>query len=200
MCNLYRMRASVSEVANLFKVSTSSGANAAGDIYPGYAGLVIADGEIRSMAWGFPLALKGKSGKLLKPKPVNNARADKLDSFMWRGSFEARRCLIPISDFAEAEGPKGAMTRTWFSLPDQPVFAVAGIWRDSLEWGPVYTMVMTEACEHVAGVHARMPVILRPEEWASWTTGSSAEARSLCQPYNGEMISQRSDELWSARG
>lgn len=42
---------------------------------------------MRTMTWGFPLSLTGKSGQKLKPKPVNNARADKLDSFMWRYSF-----------------------------------------------------------------------------------------------------------------
>jgi putative SOS response-associated peptidase YedK len=46
-----------------------------------------------------------------------------------------------VSAFAEAEGEKGAKTRTWFSLPDSELFAVAGLWRDSPEWGPVYAMV-----------------------------------------------------------
>ena len=124
--------------------------NAAAEVYPGYPGLVFARGELRSMVWSFPLSMKGKSGQPLKPKPVNNTRADKLDSFMWRYSFAERRCLIPVTKFAEAEGEKGAKTRTWFSLPDEPVFAVAGIWRDSDEWGPAYSMVMTEACIHVA--------------------------------------------------
>ena len=87
-----------------------------GEVYPGYPGLVVANGELRSMTWGFPLVLKGKNGQPLKPKPVNNARADKLDGFMWRYSFQERRCLIPVSAFAEAEGEKGAKTRTWFSL------------------------------------------------------------------------------------
>ncbi len=83
----------------------------------------------------------------LKPKRVNNARADKLGGFMWRNSFQQRRCLIPVSAFAEAEGEKGAKTRTWFTLPDQDVFAVAGLWRDTLEWGPASTMVMERTPE-----------------------------------------------------
>jgi hypothetical protein len=67
------------------------------------------------MTWGFPLLLKGKSGQPLKPKPVNNAREDKLGTAFWRASFERRRCLIPVTAWAEAEGAKGAMTRTWYS-------------------------------------------------------------------------------------
>jgi putative SOS response-associated peptidase YedK len=61
---------------------------------------------------------------------VNNTRADKLDSFMWRYSFAKRRCLMPVTQFAEAEGDAGNKIRTWFALPDEPVFAVAGIWAD----------------------------------------------------------------------
>jgi len=49
------------------------------------------------------------------------------------------RCLIPVTHFAEAEGPKGAKTRIWFSLKDQSIFAWAGLWRISDEWGPVYS-------------------------------------------------------------
>ena len=64
----------------------------------------------------------------------------------------------PINDWPLL---KCAKTRTWFSLPDEMVFAVAEIWRDTDEWCRAYSMVMTEACIHVADVHDRMPVILR---------------------------------------
>jgi putative SOS response-associated peptidase YedK len=88
------------------------------------------------------------------------------------------------------------MTRTWFSVPDQPVFAVAGIWRDTDEWGPAYSMVMTEACQHLAGVHDRMPVILRPDQWATWTDGDPGTAAALAVPYGGLMVVDRTDEPW----
>ncbi len=88
------------------------GTNFGEQVYPGYLGLVIADGELRQMTWGFPLVMKGKTGQPLKPKPVNNARTNKLDSYFWRSSFEQRRCLIRISAWAEAQGVKRAKTRT----------------------------------------------------------------------------------------
>ena len=59
------------------------------------------------MTWGFPLVLTGKQGQKLKPKPVNNARTDKLQTAFWCDSFARRRCLIPVSEWAEAEGQKG---------------------------------------------------------------------------------------------
>ena len=129
MCNLYRMTKATAEIAHLFGARAEQGANFANEVYPGYPGLVVAEGEARVMTWGFPLVLKGKSGQPLKPKAVNNAREDKLSTAFWRASFERRRCLIPVSAWAEAEGAKGAMTRTWYSLAGDEVFAVAGIWR-----------------------------------------------------------------------
>ena len=72
---------------------------------------------------------------------------------------------------------RGAKTRTWFTLPDQEVFAVAGLWRDTPEWGPAYSMVMTEACIHVQGVHDRMPVILNRDTWGDWLDGPPDAAR-----------------------
>jgi putative SOS response-associated peptidase YedK len=199
VCNLYKMDKSAAEVARLFNGVPASIGNVGDEVYPGYPGLVMARGELRSMVWGFPLVLKGKSGHPLKPKPVNNTRADKLDSFMWRYSFAERRCIIPVTEFAEAEGVEGAKTRTWLSLPDQPVFAVAGIWRDTPEWGPAYSMVMTEACVHVASIHDRMPVILQLDQWQAWTDGPADVARTLCAPYEGEMAIRRTGDPWVRR-
>jgi putative SOS response-associated peptidase YedK len=188
------------EVAKLFGASLTRIGNAAGgEVYPGYPGLVVAGGELRPMAWGFPLVMKGKSGQPLKPRPVNNTRTDKLDSGFWKPSFQQRRCLIPVTAFAEAEGEKGAKTRTWFALPDELVFAVAGIWRDTAEWGPAYSMIMTEACVHVADVHDRMPVILRRNDWPDWLDGPPDDVRLLCRPYPELMVVNRTADPWVRR-
>ncbi|MDB5725308.1 MAG: hypothetical protein JWQ16_2062 [Novosphingobium sp.] len=230
-----------------------------GETYPGQPGLVIHQDPVArgstvlrqaqdernpptltAMTWGFPFAATGKSGQKLKPRPVNNARADKLDSFMWRESFARRRCLIPLTAFAEAEGEQGAKTRTWFSLPPssapasatesasaavpdlapaptsahpepvegappaaadqvEGVFAAAGLWRDTPEWGLCYTMVMTEACRHVADVHDRMPVILARTDWSDWLDGAPDAAGLLCRPYPELMVVERTAERWVKR-
>lgn len=202
MCNLYTTKASAAEVAALFAAKVSNTNAGPGEVYPGGQGMVVrqVDGqrEVGSMVWGFPLRLKGmKLGS--KPKPINNARTDKLHSIMWRYSFEERRCLIPVSEFAEAEGEKGAKTRTWFSLPNEPLFAVAGLWRQTDEWGLAYTMVMTEACIHMADVHDRMPVILRRDDWNDWLGGAPDDAKLLCRPYPDLMVVNRTAEQWNHR-
>ena len=201
MCNLYRMTKSASEVARLFAATdATAGSNRGEEVYPGYPGLVVAEAKLRAMVWGFPLVMRSKkTGKPLKPKPVNNARTDKLHSGFWRSSFEHRRCLIPVSAFAEAEGQRGAMTRTWLSVPGEPIFTCAGIWRYSDEWGPVYSMVMTDPCELTAAVHDRMPVILRPEAHEVWQHGSPGDAFELCRSYDGKMTIERTSEPWVRR-
>src|SRR5579871_1264076 len=148
VCNLYRMTKAAAEVAGLFDaVAPVAPVNAPEEAYPGYPGLVVREREgarlIQPMTWGFPLRLKSMA-PTAKPKPVNNV-AD-LTKGMWVGLARKPqwRCLIPFTDFAEAEGPKGAKTRTWFSVKDQPVAAWAGLWRESDEWGPVYSGVMTD--------------------------------------------------------
>ncbi len=203
MCNLYRMSKSANEVADFFAAITHdmrvAPGNAPAEIYPGYPGLVLADGTLQNMAWGFPLPRKGAKGQPLKPKPVNNARSDKLGSPFWASSFRDRRCLIPVIRFAEAEGPRGSKTRTWFSLPDSPLMAVGGFWRDTDEWGRAYTMVMTDANREVSSLHDRMPVILAPDDWQVWLGDDPQAAYELCLPYAGAMHVNRTDDPWVAR-
>ncbi len=198
MCNLYRMTKGKDEVAKWFEaIESLGGANFGAEVYPGYPGLVVADGELKQMSWGFPLVMKGKSGQPLKPKPVNNCRTDKLDSYFWKHSFEERRCLIPLTAWAEAQGPKGAKTRTWLSVPDAQLFACAGIWRKSDEFGLCYSMVMTDSTGSDAqDVHSRMPVILRAEDYEGWVSGSSEDAKALCSPWTGDLEIDRTDQSW----
>lgn len=201
MCNLYRLNTPVEDVARMFRAEAEAGINFAAEVYPGYRGLVIEGGRARAMSWGFPRVLKGKSGQPLKPRPVNNARDDKLGTAFWRDSFEKRRCLIPVSAWAEAEGESGRMTRTWYSLPDaaqagEP-FAVAGLWRPTQEWGDAYTMVMTDACAAMIDVHDRMPVLLARADWECWQHGAMDEAFALVHKCDLELLVERSAERWA---
>ena len=200
MCNLYRMTKAQAEVVRIFGSASRSALNTAEEIYTGYPGMVIAEGELRSMVWGFPLILKSKKpGEPLKPKPVNNTRSDKLDSFMWRYSFAERRCLIPVTAWAEAEGPSGSKTRTWLSLPGEDVFTVAGIWQRSDEWGECYSMVMCDSVGPASEVHSRMPVILPADRRGEWLDAKPEEARALCVGYEGAVEIARTDQRWSRR-
>lgn len=200
MCNLYRMKGRLEEVAGLFNAQATPGANFGEEVYPAYPGVVVAEGVARTMTWGFPRPMKSKkTGLPIKPKAVNNARDDKLMTPFWRSSFEKRRCLIPVSQWAEAEGEERKMTRTWYSLHGADLFAIAGVWRWSEEWGDVYSMVMVDGCAQMADVHDRMPVILRPEHYAQWIEGAPDEAMSLVQTCDDTLIVDRTTEPWVKR-
>lgn len=196
MCNLYRMTRGTQEIARLFAVETDGQANYAAEVYPGYPGLVVAEGRARAMAWGFPLVLKGKQGQPLKPKPVTNARDDKLTTAFWRDSFAHRRCIVPVTQWAEPQGAPGRMTRSWYSLPDREVIAVAGLWRRTAEWGDCYTLVMADASPHMADVHDRMPVILDPDEIDWWTGGSADDALALVRTWPGALVAEHTRDRW----
>ena len=176
MCNLYSERLSAAEVARHFGVTAPlPGSNAGEEVYPGATGMVVREVGgarlLQSMTWGFPVRLKFMKPDS-KPKPVNNI-AD-LSKSMWVGLARKPewRCIIPVTAFAEAEGPKGARTRTWFSVKDQPLFGWGGLWRESAEWGPAYSGAMTDCNEAIRPVHDRMPVLLMPDEYERWLRGS----------------------------
>lgn len=47
MCNLYRMSKAPAEIAWFLGSRSAAGANFAAEVYPGYPGLVVAEGETR---------------------------------------------------------------------------------------------------------------------------------------------------------
>lgn len=201
MCNHYTIRVSAAEVAAHFKVGNFTVSNAPAEAYPGSPGMVVREEDgvpiLQSMVWGFPMRFANmKPGA--KAKPVNNI-AD-LSKGTWVGLARKPqwRCLIPVTHFAEPEGAKGKMTRTWFSLRDEPVFAWAGLWRVSDEWGPVYSGVMTDANEAVSPVHNRMPVLLHRDEYQQWLHGSFEDTLAFQKRvFPADLIvMDRTTDLW----
>lgn len=211
MCNLYANGTTQEAMRRLFKVSPSrdllGNDEPRASIWPKYdAPVVRLDGdgarEMVLMKWGFltPKVSK-KTGEPLKPEAWNNARDDKLmSSGLWRSSAKSRRCLVPVSAFREAKGRNPA-TDFWFGLSaenddDRPPFAFAGLWRDGQpgiegEEGAwlTHTVVTTTANDLVRPVHpTRMPVILDPDDYETWLSGSVTEAMQLLRPYPADKM------------
>ena len=201
MCNLYTTKPSAAEVAALFQTQVPLPFNTPDEILPGRPGMVVREQDghrvLQSMVWGFPLRLKSmKPGS--KPRPVNNI-AD-LRKPTWAGLARKPewRCLIPVTRFAEPQGPKGARTRTWFGVRDEPLFAWAGLWRKSIEWGDVYSGVMTDCNEAIRPVHDRMPVLLHRHEHEQWLHGDFDDVMTLqqrCFP-DAAITMERTADLW----
>ncbi|WP_267895726.1 SOS response-associated peptidase [Loktanella sp. Alg231-35] len=173
-------------------------------IYPKYPGPIVrldasGDRELVETSWGFRATNKSKkTGNVIAPRVVNNARADKVQSsFFWRFSFKERRCLIPASSYCEWPPGGNPQVFHWFAMNGtvpRPPFAMAGLWqtskyetKDRPETCETHTMMTTTANEFTAKIHpSRMPVILKPQDYEAWLHGSEEDAFSLLKPFPAE--------------
>ena len=104
MCNLYSHTTNRQAVIRLFRVAENRAAHTEPKdaIFPGHTAPVVRfaeDGEreLVNLSWGFVLPQKGKA-----PRRVTNTRDDNArSSAFWRDSFDKRRCLVPVTSFAE---------------------------------------------------------------------------------------------------
>ena len=206
MSNLYSLRSSAADIADHFGVSGPPALDLPAEIKSGEPGIVVRQGAggrvMQSLRWGFPRPQTDRVGDLLHLKPVN-LLAD-LTNPMWDKMVPdpRYRCLIPLTAFAQPEGPRGRMTRTWFSVRDWPVFAWAGFCRRTEEWGPVYAAMTTDSGPPVAELNPRMPVILASQEYERWLEGSIEDviAFQFRPPFPSErFLVDRTNELWVPR-
>ncbi len=108
-----------------------------------------------------------------------NARSETLGrSPAFRHPFRSQRGLVPMSSFIEWR-PEGGVKQPWLITSEQQALAVAALW-DVWEGGdqPLLscTLVTTGAAPEFQPWHARMPVLLTPEESDRWLDNSRAIA------------------------
>lgn len=194
MCNLYKVRTTAQEMARLFDAipdPTNQIAVEKDYVAPGKPGHVVREegGQrlLSAMSWGFPF----------QGKPVTNVR--NYTSPFWKSALAnpARRCLVPVTEFQEwsvAPMPDtGKKKAFWFSVPSQPVFAFAGIWRptDSV---PVYSFLTCgydgDPANHVVGaIHPKAcPVVLHEEDYDRWLHTDLEGAISLASPFPSQLM------------
>lgn len=105
-----------------------------------------------------------------------NARSETLSkSPAFRHSFKSQRGVVPMSSFIEWR-PEGGVKQPWLITNEQQALAVAALW-DVWEGGdqPLLscTLVTTNAAPAFEPWHARMPVLLTPEESERWLDNTS---------------------------
>jgi putative SOS response-associated peptidase YedK len=125
-----------------------------------------------------------------------NARAETLaEKPSFRAAFKYRRCLIFADGFYEWQPLPGQKAKQpyFIRLKSGRPFAFAGLWElwNSPDGGqlPSCTIITTTPNELMAGLHNRMPVILRPDDYAQWLDPAPLPTRSLLpllQPYPAE--------------
>lgn len=132
------------------------------------APVIMPDGSLRTMAWGFRLPIPGKPGK---QRTVVNSREDKLDGRTWKKSFQERRCIIPAAAFYEWIEIKGKMEPYRFVRPDDEITWIAGIWREESDRGECFSMITTEPNNVLAPIHDRMPAVLTDTQIPAYLSG-----------------------------
>lgn len=118
--------------------------------------------DLVTMRWGFERPRLGT---------INNSREDKLGGPMWSAAFRERRCVIPANAFYEWSGPTGRKQTHLFTRPDQGEFWIAGIWEESRDLGPCFSMITTGANAVMTPIHNRMPAILEEEQIPAYLAG-----------------------------
>ena len=180
----YRLDAPASDIA------AALGADCAGDVWlgggvaaGGYAPVVVrGQDRVRRMVprqWGVPPPPRGHNVVI----HVHN-----LESPFWIGTLRHTqfRCLVPATRFWRSVGGK----TVWFSVPSAPVFAFAGIWRDSEV--PSFAILTADALAQIAGLDT-MPVILAQEDYAAWLGADWKLAQRLVVPYPPQRMAMQSD-------
>lgn len=127
------------------------------------------DGDLVQRRWSWPGQNK---------RPVYNFRSDGRE-------FTSNRCLIIADGFYEfiepAEKSKKRKDKWLLTKKGEPIFAIAGIWRNTTDVGEAFTMLTMEPGPDIAPYHDRQIVILERKAWADWLD-PTISAKSLVKP------------------
>jgi putative SOS response-associated peptidase YedK len=184
MCNDYRLRVDAASIAEAFsdtniRIRFGEGIpnlQARDDIkITDIAPIVRAIPDVRGEAdlvqrrWSWPAPNK---------RPVYNFRSEGRE-------FTSNRCLIVADGFYEFTDPADKLRKRknkWlFTKQDEPVFCIAGIWRDVVGVGEAFTMLTVAPGPDIAPYHDRQIAILQRDAWADWLD-PAVPAQSLIRP------------------
>ena len=192
MTSLYRLDTPARQIADAFDADAGKDPWAGGYIAPGRPAPVIIntrDGGRRIVPrmWGVPPPSSFSNvPDPLDYRPVTNVR--NLESPFWIGTLRHTeyRCLVPVTSFqtwsSKADPRTGKKRPYWYRVAAEPIFAFAGIWRDSEVAS--FAFLTTEPNDIIGEVqHGSMPVILRPEDHGVWMRADWNVAQGLAEPY-----------------
>ncbi|HEX5234688.1 MAG TPA: SOS response-associated peptidase [Silvibacterium sp.] len=216
MCGRYQRRSDKQRIAEAFQISNLHGLALESDLdlTPNYnvapqtmQPVIVWDETIgmrtlHMMFWRFlpPFCSDPKTFKL---STVNASADNVLKSGLWKESFLKRRCLVPLDTFVEWQ-VEGKQRLPWvFSMTDDAMFALGGVWRrwyspdkkQEMETFAVITVEPNELVEKTTH-HDRMPLIVARSDWQRWLEPCSDEQPpiDLLRPFDAErMKAWRSD-------
>ena len=202
MTALYRLDAAAPAIARHFGARSGDDPWAGGHIAPGGFAPVITAG--RELITG-PLTKRGERRVIPRiwgvPPPPGAHDPSRgvlsvanTNSPFWIGNLRNSefRCLVPATAFMEwgkGTDREGRRIRHWFAPSDQPLFAMAGVWKDSEV--PTFALLTcpANALLKQAGRDI-MPVILPQDQAAQqlWLHGAWKKAAQLLVPYSSSLL------------
>lgn len=193
MTLLYRLDADAAAIGRTFGIAVGDDPWTGGHIAPGSFAPVITAGRefiagpgsanqpwrLVPRLWGVPPPPAAADAA----RPVLSVRNP--DSPFWTGNLRNPefRCLVPatmVMEWGSGTDYEGRRLRHWFAPEGQPVFAMAGVWKDSEVPGfALLGCLPGEALERVGS--KAMPAILPPDRkaWATWLHGGWDRAAAV---------------------
>ena len=204
MTVLYRLDAHAAAIATAFSAAAGADPWAGGTLAPGRFAPVITTGRefvagpraerqprrLIPRLWGVPPP-PGAADPARAVLTVRNA-----ESPFWIGNLRNSefRCLVPataIMVWGKEQDREGRRISHWLAPSDQPLFAMAGVWKDS-EVASFALLTCTANAAWRALGQDRMPVIL-PRDGAAqdlWLRGDWKRAGALLAPYPSSLIAE----------
>lgn len=148
--------------------------------------------ELSVLRWG--LIPSWATDPTIGYKTINARSETVTTTASFREPFRSRRCLIPADGFYEWKKDGKSKQPYCFEVADGELFAFAGLWDQwTAPQGKVVetcTILTTTPNAHLADLHDRMPVILRPDDYDRWLNpvpGDTETALRMLVPYAGAM-------------
>ena len=145
--------------------------------------IVAEDGkrQLVPMRWGLIPSWHRKPLKEFKLATFN-ARVETVEEKpTFRAAFKRTRCLIPASGYYEWHTIGKEKHPYYFTAADgSPILSIAGLWDEwtDPESGKAMkscAMLITEPNNFVGKIHDRMPVLLEPDQFTPWLSGTAGK-------------------------
>jgi putative SOS response-associated peptidase YedK len=122
-----------------------------------------------------------------------NARSEGIaDRPAFKNAIRYRRCLVPASGFYEWRRQGRSKQPYWVKPRHTGPIAFAGLWEtwSDRDGGEIDSacIITTNANATVMPIHARMPVIITPDQFDRWLKGETDEAMALLKPARDDLL------------
>lgn len=142
--------------------------------------------------WGFTPSWFKPGGR--GPRPINARSEGVSGKPMFRSAFARRRCILPADGFYEWQKLDGGKRPWLIHRRDGGLFGFAGIYEPANENTgnrSSCAILTTEANSLMRPIHARMPVILEPDDYAVWldpTETRTSLLETLLRPSDPDVL------------